>query len=229
MSEIGDLLRKITDMNIRLPEVCKVVSTANANTEYTIDVVRYYDPEYSNNLNTDDFLIKDVRLNILGQGSYSIPQIGSFILVIWDEQDVPYCFKMNEPGTSITQNRTNVVISMFQSYIQGNNVQITGTESTKIDGTDIFLNGGNYGGLIIIEKLIERINLLEDRIKQHQHLYVTPAGSPAPTTLDSVSNPGFINIKAEDIENTTVKHGNKDIEVAEEPIQVITNVKTTSP
>jgi hypothetical protein len=83
---------------------------------------------------------------------------------------------------------------------------ISEIESVKIDVVDtITINEGKNGGLILIEKLIEKINQLEDKLKSHQHAYTAPSGAavttPSPDGILIFNN----TVKAE-LENTKIKH-----------------------
>lgn len=137
MSEIGDLIRKLADIEVRLPEVCKVVSVSRANTEYVIDVVRYYDPEYRTGINENDRLITDVRLNPLQSGNYAIPAEGSFVLVVWDEQDIPYMIMAQN-----ISNQTTVVDNTL--YSSGKDVVIEGTDNLSLKSNEFSLETTNF-------------------------------------------------------------------------------------
>ena len=90
--------------------------------------------------------------------------------------------------------------------------------------TKVNLNNGteDYGGLIMIEKLVEKINNLEDTVndlsnwmadlvaKYNLHTHTTPSGvSGPPTPLETkTTEPQLTDTVRGDIENTTVIHGN---------------------
>jgi len=67
-------------------------------------------------------------------------------------------------------------------------------------------NGGKLNGLVKIEELVEKLNVLEERMTNHQHLY-QPAGSssPVPTVLDGSTNPKINKTQRSDLENTKIK------------------------
>ena len=90
---------------------------------------------------------------------------------------------------------------------EGVSIQV-GEQTIEITENEIKLNGGDLGGLIKIEALVERINLLEDALKNHQHTYINAGGTPTPTTGD-LPDPNllFNNLQKSQIENTKITHG----------------------
>lgn len=207
MSEISDLLKKVVDFNVKLPEVCRVVPNSFSETYFTVDAIRYYDPEYGSSGSNDiDRTITDVRLNILRDGNYSVPADNSFILVMWDEQDVPYCIMINDMAKDVRRNITEITtVTREKNYTESANVNIVGTTSITIDGKTIELNGMNYGGLVIIDALIEKINRLENAFNTHVHTSAAP-GIPTTPSLTIITP---ITVKS-DLENTKIKHGNDE-------------------
>ena len=69
---------------------------------------------------------------------------------------------------------------------------------------EIQLNGDALGGLCRIDPLLTKINQLETKIQNHQHLSANPG---QPTTRDLATNPMFNNTEKSEIENEKVKHG----------------------
>jgi hypothetical protein len=76
-------------------------------------------------------------------------------------------------------------------------------------------NGGDNGGLVKIEKLIERINRLEDKLKNHQHAYIPyPSGSPGPPVLTTPASSAappdvtlvFNNTTKQELEDEKITH-----------------------
>lgn len=76
------------------------------------------------------------------------------------------------------------------------------------------LNGGENGGLVLVNAILSAINRLEDKLKSHQHAYIPyPSGSPGapvPTTGGETATPPslvleFQNTTLSDIENTAIK------------------------
>jgi hypothetical protein len=130
----------------------------------------------------------EARLNSVLSGSNDqftiIPAIKSTVLVLAIENDIDQL--------SVCQFS---VITKVKFGVHGKSF-----ETTK-DG-HVF-NGGQNGGLVKLETLVDRLNRLEDKMKTHQHLTTSPGN---PTTPDPASNPLFVNTKKSDLEDSTIKH-----------------------
>jgi hypothetical protein len=118
-------------------------------------------------------------------GWLKIPVIGSSVIIMWSTKNVPYIAM-----TSALQ----------KAYL------------VTLDG--IQLQGGEYGGLIIIEQLIQKLNNLENayndlvtKFNTHTHILTLSSGtgSAAPTT----DSEGTVLTPTErkDIENNSITHG----------------------
>ena len=79
------------------------------------------------------------------------------------------------------------------------------------DVDSIQLLDGSHGGLIKISELVDKLNVLEQRMTAHEHLYIPypggVAGSPVPTTTDPSSNPDITETTVADLENPDITHG----------------------
>jgi len=71
----------------------------------------------------------------------------------------------------------------------------------------IQLLDGSHGGLIKISELVDKLNVLEQRMTSHQHL--TGASAGAPTSYDVATNPDITETTRTDLENTDITHGSK--------------------
>ena len=71
----------------------------------------------------------------------------------------------------------------------------------------IQLLDGSHGGLIKISELVDKLNVLEQRMTSHQHLTGATAG--AQTSYDIISNPDITETTRTDLENTDITHGSK--------------------
>ena len=68
----------------------------------------------------------------------------------------------------------------------------------------IQLLDGSYGGLIKINELVDKLNVLEQRMTSHQHISAT---SGSPTTFDIATNPDITETTIADLENPDITHG----------------------
>ena len=120
------------------------------------------------------------------------------------------------PGVIPTLNST-VVVTLQDSQ--------SGFISQHSSIKNVNLIGNDYGGLIIIEKLVEKLNNLEQKMNDtidwlkdfvsmynvHTHILTlsTGTGTAAPTTSQetTTTEDALTKTKKEDIENTSVSHG----------------------
>jgi hypothetical protein len=71
----------------------------------------------------------------------------------------------------------------------------------------IQLLDGSHGGLIKISELVDKLNVLEQRMTSHQHL--TGASAGALTGYDVTTNPDITETTVSDLENPDITHGSK--------------------
>lgn len=71
---------------------------------------------------------------------------------------------------------------------------VVGESSVKVTDGLIEFNGGEHKGMVLADKLTDRLNKLQGEIEQiqaaisgHTHSYVTPTGNPAPTSTPTYS------------------------------------------
>ncbi len=65
-----------------------------------------------------------------------------------------------------------------------------------------FFSGSN-GGLVKVSELVDKLNVLEDRMISHQHISAPPS---SPTGLDPATNPPITDTVVEDLENPLILH-----------------------
>jgi hypothetical protein len=70
----------------------------------------------------------------------------------------------------------------------------------------IKFNDGSNGSFINIGEIVQKINVLEDRMNTHQHFYIPSSGTPIITTLDPTTNPPIILTSPSEIEDATIIH-----------------------
>lgn len=139
-----------------------------------------------------DAEIYDVRLKAkIGSGEGIFPAIGSEIVV-----------------GLLEGSETNAVALAFSEV---DDAKFKLVRSLELDSEEIVINGGLNGALIIIEKLVERIQRLENahnsllnQFSTHTHTHSLGPGTTSPTisTLTPI-NPLTI---ATDLENPKIKH-----------------------
>ena len=77
-------------------------------------------------------------------------------------------------------------------------------EKVIIDCDNITFNGGNNGGLVNIQALVDKLNTIEDKLNNHEHAYVS-SGGPAVTTPLPGDVP-LVNTQVKDLEDSKIKH-----------------------
>lgn len=73
----------------------------------------------------------------------------------------------------------------------------------EITGSGVSFNGGNNGGLINIEQLVNKLNTLEERMITHQHICAAPGSVTAP---DPASNTLIAQTQVSELEDNKVTH-----------------------
>ncbi len=130
----------------------------------------------------------DVRLNAVTSGSAGIivtPAVDSIVVV----------------------NQISTVDSYISQFSEIERIEIEiGDFKIRLNANEMVFNEGDLG-LPKIDKLIEKINRLETKLKAHQHLYINAVGTPTPTE-DIPGDPTliFINTERGEIEDTKIKH-----------------------
>ena len=137
----------------------------------------------------------NVRLSPLAganNGILAIPKVGSYILAVQIES---------------TDEWMILACSEYDKYIAK-----IGNVTIELSGGNIVINGGENGGLVLLEAILEAINRVEDKLKDHQHGYIPypsgVAGAPVPTTPAITLGDTtlvFVNTARADIENTAIK------------------------
>lgn len=99
-----------------------------------------------------------------------------------------------------------VVVTMINNF--------TGYVAMFSEVQEIQLNGSNYDGLVQIQKVVDKLNNLENKVNTHITTYNAHTHAGVTSGVSSTAVPSAIvagtltpTVKA-DLENTTVKHGN---------------------
>jgi hypothetical protein len=93
----------------------------------------------------------------------------------------------------------------------------TGDDPAELEITagTVVMNGGENGGLVKVQALVDKINAIEDLLKNlvtkyngHTHSYAPGPGAPVPTLVTTSLETGTIavNTSIDDIQNEDVKH-----------------------
>ena len=126
----------------------------------------------------------DVNLQaVASDGILVSPTIGSTVYVLSSKYTTPFIVQYSD---------------IDQIYYTLTHIELTGKAN---------LNGDNYGGLIKIQDLVDKINTLENKVNELQTW-----GTTLSLTTVSPFEPVEIIIPTQvsDIENNTIKHGNKE-------------------
>lgn len=138
--------------------------------------------------------LPDVRLQAeVSDGLLLIPKVNSTVFVAYT--------RANEPYICLFSDVDRVLLVVGQSMVEITN-----------DGK-IQLNDGSYGGLIIIDQLVTKLNALENLVNDliakyntHTHQGVqTGAGTSAPTL--SIETGTLTATERTDLENSQITHG----------------------
>lgn len=143
-----------------------------------------------------DFEFPNVRLMAdVDDGFLLIPEIGSTVFVTYSRRNDP-------------------IIVLFSAIKEV--LLISGDTSFSLTADGIVLNDGSFGGLIKIEKLVEKINNLENlvndliaKFNSHTHVLTlsTGTGTAAPTAAPETNQ--LSPTQRNELENEQIKHGKK--------------------
>lgn len=129
----------------------------------------------------------------VNDGFLLVPTVGSQVIVSYSTITDPY-------------------VSMFSELDKV--VVIVGDYSIELTADGMSLNGDEFGGLIKIQELVDKINRLENKVNDlitkynsHTHILTLSAGTgtaaPTVTTETSITPVTTVN----DLENDTIQHG----------------------
>lgn len=126
----------------------------------------------------------DVNLQAVpSDGILVSPTIGSNVYILISKYTEPFIVQYSD---------------IDQIYYTLTHIELTGKAN---------LNGDNYGGLIKIEELVNKINTLENKVNELQTwgATLTTTNVPPFSPVEPITPTQKV-----DIENTTIKHGNKE-------------------
>ena len=120
-------------------------------------------------------------------GIYLKPKVGSFVVVDFSTRDLPIIVQTSDVD----------------------DIDIVANTSIKVECNDVSFNGGQNNGLVIVGKLVEKLNNLENKYNQLIALYNAHthpvSGTVAGPTTNLVTSALAPTLQTE-IENTKVKH-----------------------
>lgn len=159
-------------------------------------------------INGNEF--KNIRVQFVGASTFLLPAPDSLVIAFVSRQlCLGYIL-----STSIIE-AAEVVIGDNSAIIDANGCRLkTANMSADFNASDIIFNGGKLNGLVIIQKLTDKLNELKDTVndlisKYNAHIHVTtatvgtgPVGVLSPT--ESTATPAKAFNKA-DYENTKIK------------------------
>jgi hypothetical protein len=109
--------------------------------------------------------------------------------------------------------------ALVVAYSDVTSVSLHNTKGGKLEITDdtVIINGDTHGGMVIVSKLVNKLNALENALTQlitsfnsHTHMVAAvPANATIPTVTPTVPFTASVsNTTINDLENKKVKHGN---------------------
>ncbi len=110
-------------------------------------------------------------------------------------------------GSEVIVHQINQKDSYIAQYSEIESIYIEiGTFKIDLNSNAMVFNNG-INGLVKIDKLIEKINRLESKLKTHQHAYINAGGVTTPTTIiPADTTMVFANTTQTEIEDTKIKH-----------------------
>lgn len=135
-------------------------------------------------------------------GLVVFPKVGSAVV---------YGVLENSPAEAFISQQTE-----FESLlIEGQNgfkLEIKADSTLTIDAQTVTFNGGDNGGLVNIEALVEKLNALENHVRQmhtwvstHVHTSAAPGVPTSPPTVAPTSAPPSNTVR-QNLEDTNVTH-----------------------
>ena len=130
---------------------------------------------------TSDVTIDNVLLSAeANDGLIQYPSASSIVLVAYGIKQQPFILMFSDVD------KVRITIDQCDFYIDKNGIK---------------LFGDNFGGLVMVQALVEKINRLENTFNAHIH--------PTPSGLSSPTGTQILPITTQqDLENTKVQHGN---------------------
>jgi hypothetical protein len=211
-SEIAEAIRRLSKTNVVIQSVlCKVVSVNKAEGFIVADP-----------LNGDaDF--EDARLRAVMDGQLAglmiYPVVGSNVIVTIIDNDLATAFvsQYSEIEELLLEIQTGSKLKFKPNGdvdLECSRVNVKASTRINIDSPRTVINGGGFQGLIKIQALVGRINLLEGMVNAliadyNTHGHVWPGPTPPLTTPPLTPFPTIITptTSVQMIENPKITHG----------------------
>ena len=137
------------------------------------------------------------------------PEIGSYVVVGFVADGAAGVVLLTEKIES-----AEIVIGNTSAVLDADGVRIdVGDISAHLDNTAVTLNDGDLGGLVKVEDLTKRLNLIENDINELKNIFATgwkpvaqDGGAALKTAASSWCSSSLSLTQRNDYENTKVKH-----------------------
>lgn len=160
-------------------------------------------------------------------GLVLFPAVGSYVLVAFTSPSVclvvlaekvdKIMLKIGKTSGELVDGQIGIAIQdNTTARMTGDQIDITVQDTTvKMNSEGFVINGGNFGGVIKIQELTDKINALIDAFNNHTH--EIPSGSvavtgsataqsnPAPVSVPPIMSP-HTKVQVSDYEDEKVKH-----------------------
>ena len=134
----------------------------------------------------------------LNNGVVNIPKDQSNVIVTFLNKDTGFISQMTEVAKTI---QVNEDVGSYSLTVKD--------KSVKVDASGVVFNGGNNGGLLLLQNTVSRLNDHEKVMAELQtlmttHIHPTPAG-PSSVSSNGASTQVVPTTTNSDLENTDVK------------------------
>lgn len=129
----------------------------------------------------------------IDDGILFVPSIGSTVKISYSNYNSPFIVQYSEVDQILF---------------------ISGSSQVSIVDGKIMFNDGSYGGLIQIEKLVEKLNNLENLVNDlaakfnaHTHILTLTSGTGTAAPTTTIETETLTDTQRSDIENNLIQHG----------------------
>jgi hypothetical protein len=138
--------------------------------------------------------IENVKLMAaIDDGVLFVPTVGSTVMISYSNYNLPFIVQYSEVDQILF---------------------ISGSSQVSIVDGKIMFNDGSYGGLIQIEKLVQKLNNLENlvndlvaKFNSHTHILTLTSGTGTAAPTASPETTTLTDTQRSDLENNLIQHG----------------------